>query len=378
MELCKALVLVVCRRGSFISCYGDDEKLCECSIVYVLLCVFIGKWKKSGSQSTVDGRASLKFLSGILRSRGKREKRPQNIDKELLRMTIYGGKLYKCIFYSIKLRAVSCRVPEIRMRGSSLASVVAGSNKPTRSWDKPYFDDVSPRNVTAVVGQTAELSCHVKHPGDRTISWMRKRDLHILTSSVYTYTGDARFSVSHPETSDEWKLKIAYVQPRDAGIYECQINTEPKLNLAFMLRVEAAQARIKEPEDIYVKKGSTISLTCTVNVQSTPPSSVSWHHGNSVVDFDSPSIHRRGGVSLETEKTESGTTSKLLVTQARISDSGNYTCIPSNANPASVTVHVLNGEHPAAMQHAGTGYSGGTAPKLLLAILTLLLGNLVR
>ena len=52
--------------------------------------------------------------------------------------------------------------------------------------------------------------------------------------------------------------------------------------------VSAAQARIKEPEDVYVKKGSTISLTCTVNVQSTPPSSVSWHHGGSVVDFDSP------------------------------------------------------------------------------------------
>lgn len=56
------------------------------------------------------------------------------------------------------------------------------------------------------------------------------------------------------------------------------------------------------------------------------------------------SVHHRGGVSLETEKTESGTTSKLLVTQARSSDSGNYTCIPSNANPASVMVHVLNGK----------------------------------
>ncbi|KAJ8683609.1 hypothetical protein QAD02_019401, partial [Eretmocerus hayati] len=245
--------------------------------------------------------------------------------------------------------------------GSSLANIVGGvgSNKPTRSWDKPYFDDVSPRNVTAIVGQTAELSCHVKHLGERTISWMRKRDLHILTSSIYTFTGDARFSVMHPETTDEWRLKIAYVQSKDAGIYECQINTEPKLNLAYNLRVEerapvpattpnaihrtfnsAAHARIREPLDVYVKRGSTISLTCTVNVHSSPPSSVSWHHGTSVVDFDSP----RGGISLETEKTESGTTSKLLVTQARLSDSGNYTCIPSNANPASVMVHVLNGK----------------------------------
>ncbi|XP_012347055.1 uncharacterized protein LOC100867495 isoform X2 [Apis florea] len=106
--------------------------------------------------------------------------------------------------------------------------------------------------------------------------------------------------------------------------------------------VAAAQAKILGPEDVFVKKGSTISLTCTVNVQSTPPSSVSWHHGGDVVDFDSP----RGGVSLETEKTESGTTSRLLVTQARLTDSGNYTCIPSNANPASVVVHVLNGKSP--------------------------------
>ena len=89
-----------------------------------------------------------------------------------------------------------------------------------------------------------------------------------------------------------------------------------------------------------MKKGSTISLTCTVNVHSNPPGSVLWYHGPSVVDFDSP----RGGISLETERTEKGTTSKLLVTRAELSDSGNYTCVPSNAHPASVGVHVLNGE----------------------------------
>ncbi|XP_015599052.1 lachesin isoform X4 [Cephus cinctus] len=270
------------------------------------------------------------------------------------------------------LRAEPSASPTVKSTGgSSLASVVAGSSKPMRAWDKPYFDDISSKNVTAIAGQTAELSCHVKHPGNRTVSWMRKRDLHILTSSIYTYTSDSRFSVMHPETTDEWKLKIAFVQMRDAGIYECQVNTEPKMNLAFVLNVEAAQAKILGLEDIYVKKGSTISLTCTVNVQSTPPSSVSWFRGDDVIDFDSP----RGGVSLETEKTESGTTSKLLVTQARLSDSGNYTCRPSNANPASVMVHVLNGEHPAAMQHGG---SCGIAPTILQASFTLLLANLLR
>lgn len=67
---------------------------------------------------------------------------------------------------------------------------------------------------------------------------MRKRDLHILTSSIHTYTGDGRFSVRHPEHSDDWDLRVEYVQKRDAGVYECQVNTEPKINMAVMLNVE--------------------------------------------------------------------------------------------------------------------------------------------
>ncbi|KAF2903452.1 hypothetical protein ILUMI_02733 [Ignelater luminosus] len=200
---------------------------------------------------------------------------------------------------------------------------------------------------------------------------MRKRDLHILTSSIHTYTGDARFSVRHPEHSDDWDLRIEYVQKRDAGVYECQVNTEPKINMAVMLNVEDAQATISGPAEVFVKKGSTISLTCSVNVHSTPPSSVLWYHGPSVVDFDSP----RGGISLETEKTEAGTTSKLLITKALLSDSGNYTCVPSNASPASTIVHVLNGEHPAAMQ---TSKAGLRRQMALLVSLSLLAITAVR
>lgn len=73
---------------------------------------------------------------------------------------------------------------------------------------------------------------------------MRKRDLHILTSSIHTYTGDGRFSVRHPEHSDDWDLRIAYVQKRDAGVYECQVNTEPKINLAIMLNVEGKRKTV--------------------------------------------------------------------------------------------------------------------------------------
>lgn len=35
--------------------------------------------------------------------------------------------------------------------------------------------------------------------------------------------------------------------------------------------------------------------------------------------------------------------SELLVEEAQRHDSGNYTCAPSNAHPASINVHILNG-----------------------------------
>ena len=59
-----------------------------------------------------------------------------------------------------------------------------------------------------------------------------------------------------------------------------------------------------------------------------------------VLNFDSP----RGGISLETEKSRTGTQSKLLVTRATVSDNGNYTCLPSRGEPVSADVHVITGK----------------------------------
>jgi len=89
-----------------------------------------------------------------------------------------------------------------------------------------------------------------------------------------------------------------------------------------------------------VRISSTISLTCTVSVYSQPAGSISWYHGKNLVDFNSP----RGGISMETTKTDTGTTSKLIITKASTADAGNYTCVPTNAGPAFVNVHVMNGE----------------------------------
>lgn len=36
--------------------------------------------------------------------------------------------------------------------------------------DKPYFENVYPRNVTTFIDDTAILKCVVKNKGDRTVS----------------------------------------------------------------------------------------------------------------------------------------------------------------------------------------------------------------
>ncbi|XP_021706485.1 uncharacterized protein LOC110678170 [Aedes aegypti] len=94
-------------------------------------------------------------------------------------------------------------------------------------WDEPYFDDTTPHNVTALVGKSAYLSCRVKNLGNKTVSWIRHRDIHILTVGSYTYTSDQRFQATHHKNTDDWTLQIKWAQKRDAGIYECQISTQP-------------------------------------------------------------------------------------------------------------------------------------------------------
>lgn len=69
------------------------------------------------------------------------------------------------------------------------------------------------------------------------VSWIRKRDLHILTVGILTYTNDQRYQSLHSDGSDEWTLKISSPQIRDSGTYECQVSTEPKISQAFRLSV---------------------------------------------------------------------------------------------------------------------------------------------
>ncbi|KAJ8724821.1 hypothetical protein PYW07_015779 [Mythimna separata] len=220
----------------------------------------------------------------------------------------------------------------------------------------PYFDLMASKNVTALLGKTAYLNCRVKNLGNKTlnmqVSWVRHRDIHLLTVGRYTYTSDQRFRAIHLPHSEDWTLQIKYPQHRDSGIYECQISTTPHMSHFIHLSVVEPTTEIIGGPDLYIDRGSTINLTCVVLYSPEPPAYIFWNHNDAIISYDSP----RGGVSVVTEKGET-TTSFLLIQQARPSDSGTYQCNPSNAQSKSIVVHVLNGEYPAAMQRGGQAFA---------------------
>ncbi|KAG8270247.1 hypothetical protein J6590_089567 [Homalodisca vitripennis] len=231
----------------------------------------------------------------------------------------------------------------------------------------PSFDTSILSNLTGLVGKTAYFNCRVKNLGNRTedcklqidviksdvttvqVSWDRHRDIHLLTVGRYTYTSDQRFEAD------------TISQKKDTGIYECQISTTPPIGHHVYLNVVEPITDILGGPELFINKRSTINLTCLVRFAPEPPPVMIWSHNREVINFDSP----RGGVSLLTEKGII-TTSRLLIQNAVHTDNGVYTCDPSNANSASIRVHILNGEHPAAMHHGGSSRS---SPPLLSALL---------
>lgn len=73
-----------------------------------------------------------------------------------------------------------------------------------------------------------------------------------------------------------------------------------------------------------MKSGSDIALTCMAVHSPAPPSFIYWYKDGRVINYS-----QRGGISVLTERKTR--TSKLVISKAMSSDSGNYTCIPSSS-----------------------------------------------
>ncbi|XP_050693780.1 zwei Ig domain protein zig-8-like [Eriocheir sinensis] len=229
---------------------------------------------------------------------------------------------------------------------TALAASVRGEGlipPPPLVTDQPYFDPSMSTTLTAHVGRRAELHCRVHSIGNRTVSWIRGRDLRILTVGRYTYTTDLRYEALHQAGTNQWTLRITSAQPRDQGNYECQISTKPIKAFTVYLKVLEPRGEILGSPDLYVQKASMINLTCILHDLPEPPEYVLWYHENKSISYSSS----RGGVSMVVVKGPT-TTSHLLITSATEEDGGLYTCAPAGLFPTHIRVYVLDAEDAAA------------------------------
>nr|XP_045619227.1 uncharacterized protein LOC123771027 isoform X2 [Procambarus clarkii] len=234
-----------------------------------------------------------------------------------------------------------------------LGNMVGQAGAGTGLYMGPYFPSPQPLNITVHLDTVAYLPCTVNQLGDKSVSWVRRRDADILTVDRYTFVRDDRLTVHFTPDTGTWTLVIKYVQERDAGTYECQISTEPKMSMLVHLNVIVPQVEVSGAADKYVRSGSTARLECKVSSTVQLPDYIFWYHsGERLLEYNNPrvkfTVSRRGG-----QGSEMSVTSTLVISTARPSDAGNYTCLPSNLHPATTLLHVLNDEHPAAMHTGG-------------------------
>lgn len=103
----------------------------------------------------------------------------------------------------------------------------------------------------------------------------------------------------------------------------------------YVLRFFAeATAEITGAPDLYIKSGSTLRIVCAMRQNTEIPIYVFWYHDDRMINYD------RERVSVTNDKS----VSILQIDEADKTDSGNYSCVPSNAKQANVNVHVLNGK----------------------------------
>lgn len=189
------------------------------------------------------------------------------------------------------------------------------------------------------------------------VTWIRRKDRQLLTLGTGTHAIDTRFVVV--SNSPDWTLLIKNVKRDDAGLYECQVNprsssckfveinernekkkrweqiqTEPVQQRFIELRVTEAYSVIPGGPDLHVKQGSSLRLECQLIASTEAPSFIFWYREGRMINYDN-----EPGVRVEASKNGS----ILVVDKVKLSHDANYTCSPSNAKPACIMIHVIEG-----------------------------------
>ena len=79
-----------------------------------------------------------------------------------------------------------------------------------------------------------------------------------------------------------WVLILRAVEQSDAGWYECQVSTTPKMSKWVQLEVVVPEVNIKGPEDMFVTAGSDLVIECVTKNVISKPEFVTWKFNEKV------------------------------------------------------------------------------------------------
>ncbi|CAB4062907.1 unnamed protein product [Lepeophtheirus salmonis] len=220
----------------------------------------------------------------------------------------------------------------------------------TSSMDRNGMDRhrVTSHNTTltpATFGRQATFKCTAKNLyGQKTVSWVRHRDVNLLAVGKFVYIRDPRFKVLHESNSDDWFLVIKSVDYTDEGV----------------LRIFEPTTEMLGESTLYVDHNSSLNLTCVIHSPN-PPAYVFWKKNSELVEVtdENPLEPIKPG-SIDSQNASSGrkvlitflknvfpgiTSSSLWIDKVNSrQDSGTYSCIPSNSDSKTIVVHVLKGK----------------------------------
>lgn len=126
-----------------------------------------------------------------------------------------------------------------------------------------------------------------------------------------------------------------------------QITSHPVQRNFVRLKITEAYSIIPGAPDLHVKQGSSLRLECQLKAAAESPLYVFWYRQGHMINYDEE-------LGVKVELTKNG--SILMVNKTKPSHGGNYTCTPSNAKPAYVMVHVIEGEKETRMKSIGIYY----------------------
>ncbi|KAH8409230.1 hypothetical protein KR009_010942, partial [Drosophila setifemur] len=259
-------------------------------------------------------------------------------------------------------------------------------------FEEPLSSAASGESLVSAVHLFTEavLNCRVGMLKDKTVMWIRRtaEKVSLLTVGNVTYSGDPRIRVKF-QYPNNWRLLINPTQREDAGMYMCQVSTHPPRLFTTNLTILEPPLRIideheRDIGDRYYKSGSTVDLQCQISriffqkerhniLKSAEPQKYAMPKDLNLTSSElnligdtNQTLLKLPGQSLEkyftnfitwakdeeqlqelTNKrssvSEKWLTSRISIGDAKLSDSGNYSCSLGRLFTVIVQVQVLTG-----------------------------------